>query len=155
MACPKGKIRRSSYTKKDGTRVASTCVPDKGKPGKTPKSQKILPPIKNNKYLRSSGYSTKKSKSERHKALDKVAAKSAKNNSTSLQKGYAEVEKHLNLVRNYTPKGTKVHKTMSEDMKYLKMKRLASGGYKKSRRSSKKKSSRSKKSKKSRKSRKK
>jgi hypothetical protein len=37
--CPTGKIWRKPYTKKDGTRVKGTCIPDKGKPGKTPEDE--------------------------------------------------------------------------------------------------------------------
>ncbi len=45
--CPRGKIKRKGYTIKKGrgrgTRVAPACVPDQGKPGKTPKGKRVLP----------------------------------------------------------------------------------------------------------------
>jgi len=44
--CPKGKIRRKAYVTKRGTRVKSTCTTNKGLPGKTPKSRKVLPKLK-------------------------------------------------------------------------------------------------------------
>jgi hypothetical protein len=44
--CPAGKIRRSGYTRSDGTRVKWACVPDTGAPGKTPASKRLLPEIR-------------------------------------------------------------------------------------------------------------
>lgn len=41
--CGPGKILRSGFTRKDGTFVKPACVPDKGAPGKTPASKRILP----------------------------------------------------------------------------------------------------------------
>lgn len=41
--CKSGEIRRRGYTTKHGVRVPSTCVPDKGAPGKTPASKRVLP----------------------------------------------------------------------------------------------------------------
>lgn len=41
--CPKGKIRREGYTTRRGVRVGPSCVPDKGKPGKTPAAKRVLP----------------------------------------------------------------------------------------------------------------
>lgn len=41
--CGKGKIRRSGYTRKDGTYIKSACVSDKGAPGKTPSAKRVLP----------------------------------------------------------------------------------------------------------------
>jgi hypothetical protein len=41
--CPAGMILRRGHTTKRGTRVEPACVPDKGAPGKTPASGKILP----------------------------------------------------------------------------------------------------------------
>jgi len=36
--CARGEIRRKSYKRKDGTRVKSTCIEDRGLPGKGPKT---------------------------------------------------------------------------------------------------------------------
>lgn len=44
-SCGRGKIRRSAYRRTDGTYVKSACVPDKGAPGKTPSSKRLLPEI--------------------------------------------------------------------------------------------------------------
>lgn len=128
MSCPKGKIRRSSYNKKahlrrsykrssgkrvgssyvSRTYVPSTCVRDTGKPGKTPSRQRILPPIGKKNSLRRHGYSTKKSASQRHTALDKAA-----NESNPL-----EVLRRLNLVANYTAKPN-VENVLRRDVRYM------------------------------------
>ena len=41
--CPRGQILRKAYATKAGIRVAASCVPDQGAPGKTPKSKQVLP----------------------------------------------------------------------------------------------------------------
>lgn len=41
--CPRGMVLRKGYTRADGARVGPACVPDVGKPGKTPPSGKVLP----------------------------------------------------------------------------------------------------------------
>jgi len=65
---------KKSYKRSDGTRVKGSfvartkvgrsCTPDKGKPGKTPKSQRILPKPGKDISLSKYGYSTHKSKKE-------------------------------------------------------------------------------------------
>lgn len=78
-----------------------------------------LPPIKNKGYLTRCGYSTKNSSSSRHASLHKCAKLSSSQNKTSLRDGYIDIERHLNLVRNYMPGNQAVYKKMSDDIKYL------------------------------------
>jgi hypothetical protein len=93
MPCPVGYITRNdynrkahsrkSYTRSDGTRVKGSyvnrthvsraCVPDTGKPGKTPSHQKVLPKLGKELSFRKFGYSTHKSDSARHQALGRAA----------------------------------------------------------------------------------
>ncbi len=105
--CSKGKIRRKGYTTKKGTRVKSTCVPDKGKKGK---SKKVLPKPSGKLSLRKHGYSTKKKAKARRASLRKA----------SRQKGEDELKvlRHLNLIRNYQS-NEKTKKVMSSDVKWL------------------------------------
>lgn len=91
--CPKGKIRRVAYTTRRGTRVKSTCVPDKGKPGRTPPHLRVLPkptPGVLGKY----GYSGVKqlSAAQRHAALRRSIRK----------EGYMKTMRRVNLIANYT-----------------------------------------------------
>jgi len=128
MSCPKGQIRRSSYTRKahprknykrsdgthvkhsyvDRTRVPSTCVPDKGAPGKTPSQKRVLPSVGKEKSLRRYGYSTKKSESKRHNALNKASEKYHP----------LDVLRRLNLIANYTAEPD-VEKVLRRDVRYM------------------------------------
>lgn len=45
LSCPRGKIMRAGFTRKDGVRVGPACVPDKGEPGKTPAARRFLPEL--------------------------------------------------------------------------------------------------------------
>jgi len=121
MICSKGEIvrdgyKRKAYTRSDGVRVRATyvpasCVPDKGKPGKTPKSKKVLPkPVKGN--LSKYGYSDVKNTSAaiRHAAL-KRAVKDA---------GYATIVRRVNLVANYNKfSNPRVHDIMRRDIRWM------------------------------------
>jgi len=144
-ACPPGKIRRvasrvraysrKGYTRSDGTRVkaasvrslrrGSACVPDKGKPGRTPKSQRVLPKIGKPGLLRNQGYDTDKPAAARQVSLLKAAN----------QKGETvlSVLRHLNLARNYQA-DAKAKAAMSADIKFLsaELRRSKSGGSRKS-----------------------
>ena len=114
MSCPKGKIRRSAYTRKDGTHVGSTCVPDVGKPGKTPASQKVLPKPKPN-VLTSKGYRVNKSAEARHKALDRVVKERGESP--------LSVFRHLLLIANYTTTSNpEAHAVYRRDMAWVKKK---------------------------------
>ena len=150
--CGPGMIRKSSfhresYTRKDGVHVKgasvpSVCVPHKGKrmlegkEGKTPKAARVLPKLKEGE-LSKFGYSSKKSSSDRHSALDRAAKAN----------GARATLRHLVAASNYlrytVPSS---YKTMREDVKYLEDKYFPGRHSKKS-----KKSKRSKKSKSSRK----
>jgi hypothetical protein len=122
-ACGPGKIRRSAYSRRSYTRksrsrkgsvrvrassVRSSCVPDVGQPGKTPKSQRVLPKVKGQHMLRQFGYSTANSSATRQKAL-RAAIRNY---------GALEVLRHLNLIRNYQPY-MNAKNAMSEDVAYL------------------------------------
>jgi len=106
--CPRGTIRRKSFRRKSGSRVRSTCVPDKGRRGKTPPSGRVLPPFDKKMALRKHGYSTKKSTRQRHESLRKA----------SRQYTPIKVLRHLNLARNYQA-DTKAKKIMSDDVEYM------------------------------------
>lgn len=61
--CGRGKIRREAYTRKDGTRVESKCIIDRGRPGKGPKT---LPrPKKGSLY----GWKKDASSAARHRSV--------------------------------------------------------------------------------------
>lgn len=62
--CPGGQVRRTGYTRKDGVKVKSACVPDKGAPGKTPASKRWFP--RNGRPL---GWKKDMSVPERHGVL--------------------------------------------------------------------------------------
>ncbi len=74
MKCEKGQIKRKSYTKKNGTKVKSTCIKDLGLPGKGPV---ILPKLQQG-TLTQFGYSSKNSDIKRHNSLKKAVAKYTK-----------------------------------------------------------------------------
>jgi hypothetical protein len=87
--CPAGKIRRSGYVRKDGTRVKSVCVPDAGAPGKTPAKKRFMPdlgpePLK--------GWSKNKPASRRRADLKKIVAK----------KGCRAALRTINVIANVT-----------------------------------------------------
>jgi hypothetical protein len=124
MSCPRGKIRRSSYKKKDGTSVKSTCVPDKGKKGKTPERLKVLPKFSGKLHLSQYGYSTEKLARDRRSSLKRASKK----------EGDLPVLRHLVLARNYSKSNKPVYQIMNKDIKYL------SREYKKTKKNSKKKS---------------
>jgi hypothetical protein len=129
--CPPGKILRKSYHRKGHTRkshksgkkhvsgsfvsrtfVPASCVKDRGTPGKTPKSERVLPKIGKKISLRQYGYSVKKNQSKRHETLRKASKK----------EGHLNVLRHLNLVRNYQPQdktGKSIKKKMTKDIEYL------------------------------------
>jgi hypothetical protein len=139
MSCPKGQIEREgykrkahsrkahsrkSYKKTNGTKVASshvrgsyvdttevspTCVPDKGKSGKTPESEKVLPEPGKELSLSKYGYTTHASSAKRQHAL-----MSASKNTDPLK-----VLRRLNLLRNYQADQNAKSK-MSSDVEFMK-----------------------------------
>jgi hypothetical protein len=134
MSCKPGQIRRNSYkkgsyTKKDGTKVKASyvpsgCVQDRGKPGKGPK---ILPPVSKNISLSKYGYHLNKPVAERQAALRKASKALAT----------LEVERRLNLIRNYSKWEPTNYKKLSADVEYMK-KMYADEKAKKSKKGSKK-----------------
>ena len=112
-SCPKGYIRRVPYMRKSRkgslVYVKSACTPDKGKPGKTPESKKVLPKPGDKLHLSKYGYSTHRSSTLRHKAL---AAAASDNNTL-------EVLRRLNLLRNLQGED-EAKNIMSQDVEYMK-----------------------------------
>jgi len=122
--CARGKILRKGYIRKayirsDGTRVKRTivrasCVPDKGKKGKTPKSRKVLPvPVKG--ALSKYGYSNIKHTADRTRRI--ALAKSVKN------EGYTRTIRRLLLISNYNKRSDpETHKILLKDMDWMRKK---------------------------------
>lgn len=128
IRCSKGQIKRRSYTRKshnrrsyrrsDGIRVSAarvsrtsvgtSCVPDKGKLGKTPESKKVLPKLGNEIHLSKYGYHTDLADETRHKAL----------RTASRTHGALKVLRRLNLIRNYQA-DIKSKKVMASDVDYM------------------------------------
>ncbi len=128
-SCGPGQIRRASYDRKahsrksyrrgstkvkgsyvDRTHVPSACVKDMGKPGKTPKSKRVLPRPGEKLHLSKYGYATHKAPSERHAALMKAAEKSGEPMLTVLRR--------LNLLANYQA-DPRAKAAMREDVDYM------------------------------------
>lgn len=120
--CPRGEILRKGYVRKaykrsDGTvvkskRIAATCVPDKGKPGKTPNSKKVLPKPKQG-GLSKYGYSNiKTAGAVKRRAALTIAVKDL---------GYAPVVRRLNLISNYNKNSDPfAHRLLRSDMAWMK-----------------------------------
>lgn len=106
--CSSGQIRRKSYTRKNGTYVRSTCVPDTGKPGKTPKSKRVLPKLSPGR-LSKYGYSTTKPDLVRRVALANAIE----------AEGYGTIIKRLVVISNYN-KNTlpTAHAVLRSDIKW-------------------------------------
>lgn len=105
---------RKSYTKKDGTHVKGkyikqTCTKDMGKPGKTPKSKKVLPKVENKGFLTKYGYKESDSFAKRKKALNKAIE----------EYGALKVQRHIGLIRNYAKGEPKRHKLLTKDFEYV------------------------------------
>jgi len=110
MKCKKGEIVRSAYTRKDGTRVRATCVKDRGAPGKTPASKRVLPkPVKGS--LGKYGYSNIKGTSaidRRNALIDAVRGE-----------GYATIIRRLNLLSNYNKNNEQVYNILQSDIRWM------------------------------------
>jgi len=116
MNCPSGQIKRASYKRSSykrknskkivkSARVPSTCIQDRGKPGKGPKLFEITKPGLLSNY----GYTTKEPARER-----KTSLKRAMKNEQPL-----EVLKHLNAIRTLNRPNPEVYKKMDTDVKFL------------------------------------
>lgn len=88
-SCPRGKIRRVAFVRKDGTRVPSSCVADTGAPGKTPARARVLPKPKAGMLH---GWTADAAPETRHAALRKAVR----------AEGCAGVIRRLTLERNFT-----------------------------------------------------
>lgn len=114
MSCPPRKISRKAYSRKtsSGKRVSvkRTCVPDKGKPGKTPKSKQVLPKPSKEISLSKYGYSTQKTETKRRASL-RAASRDLEDPLVVLRR--------LNLIRNYQADPATKRK-MSKDVTYMK-----------------------------------
>ena len=109
--CPEGQIRRKAYTRKDGTFVKSTCVKDRGLPGKTPLKRRSLPiPVKG--ALGKYGYSN-------------IAKTLARDRREALLKGvkdtdYATIIRRINLIANYNKNSNpQVFKRIKSDITWM------------------------------------
>ena len=113
MSCPKGKILRKGYYRKNGTYVRPVCVPDKGLPGKTPANRQFIGKLKK-EALGKYGYKnvSTMTKTARHTSLTKAVK----------AYGYASVVGKLNAVIVLNRNKPKMAKTVSafrEDMKWV------------------------------------
>lgn len=104
--CPKGKIMRIGYTRKNGTVIEPTCIKDMGKPGK---GDNILPKLKGDLHLGQYGYAVHKTAESRRQALRKAS----KDNDT------LEVLRRLNLIRNYS-QNSRNKEIYNADVEYMK-----------------------------------
>lgn len=87
--CPRGYILRTGYETKKGVEVGPACVPDTGKPGKTPAAERILPKPEPGALK---GWSKDRPAKERRKALEKITKR----------EGCATVIRRLTLLQNIT-----------------------------------------------------
>lgn len=112
LMCPPGQILRESYERKDHARIPAACVEDRGKPGKTPESQKILPKPGDEIHLSTYGYTTKGSEESRHHALKKA----------SQDNGMLKVYRRLVLLYNLQAdeNDNRAKHVMKKDVKYMK-----------------------------------
>lgn len=113
-SCPSGKIRRKSYSRKSRstgrrTKVKSACVPDKGKPGRTPSRKRILPKPGTKIHLSTFGYSTTANAETRHKALLKA----------SKVENPLSILRRLNNIRNLQATGEKAKEVMAKDVEWM------------------------------------
>lgn len=109
--CPKGKIRRIAYTRADGTYVKSTCVPDKGKPGKTPARKKVLPKPTKGALSQYGYFDVKQTPAAKRRAALLKAVKAT---------DYATIVRRVNLISNYNKlSDPRVHKIMRSDIAWM------------------------------------
>lgn len=111
--CPKGKIRRASFVRKNSktgkkVNVKSACVPDKGAKGKTPKNKRILPQPGKEISLSRFGYKLSKTRLARRRSL----ARASKTHSARKVLG------RIGLLRNLTAEPGNKNK-MSQDVKWM------------------------------------
>lgn len=108
VKCPKGSILIKTYKKRSGIRVKAHCTPDKGAPGRTPKSKRVLPKLKDDEFA-GYKYSTKLPSSKRLSILKKIC-----NDLT-----YSSVIKRLVVLRSYNKRNPKLFAKFDKDIKSL------------------------------------
>lgn len=98
MSCPIGEIRRVAYVRRDGSHVASTCIKDVGKPGKTPSGQRI--PLSKDIDLGEFGYKQiiNLNADERHKALTKAIKHLVTSKKITEREAAVKVLRRVNLL---------------------------------------------------------
>ncbi len=119
--CPRGKIRRKGYTRKDGTRVKPGCVKDTGKPGKTPKSKKVLPkPKKGDLSCRGRDWNHKQKASTRRGILKCIVEKKLRGTIDPCRAAILD----LNLLANFTKRTSpSTHQKARSDMAWVRKQR--------------------------------
>ena len=112
--CPRGKIWRKGYTRKDGTKVKGDCVKDTGKPGKTPPSEKVLPkPKKGNLSCRGEDWEKTDSKAERHRIIKCLVTEKNRGKKDPCRTTILD----LNLLANFTKRTSPgTHRKARADM---------------------------------------
>ena len=121
VKCPVGTILRSGYKRKAYTRsdgrhvkavmVKPVCIPDKGKPGKTPASAKVLPKPTVGALSKYGYYNIKTTPASKRRASLRNAVKNT---------GYATIIRRINLIANYNKLSDPVsHKIMRSDIAWI------------------------------------
>lgn len=110
--CPAGKIERVGYTytkktSKKAVKVGSTCVADRGKPGKGPKLIKM--PEYDVGLLSNYGYSLKDSHEKRVKAIKKSLKEHDK----------LKILKHINALRTLQKSNEKLYNKLDKDFNWI------------------------------------
>jgi hypothetical protein len=114
-------IKRKGYTYvRNGkkVKVKSTMIKDMGKPGKTPKSERVLPKLKPGK-LSKYGYETNLTNIKRKKAL----INASKYNKKISKKKMLKTMRRLNVLKTYTKKSQPKNSFIyDKDYKWLRTK---------------------------------
>lgn len=105
--CSKGQILKKGYTTKKGSKVAPTCIKDRGKPGKGPELFKISK--KDEGLLGDYGYELKISHEKRVKAIKKSIKKN----------GALKILRYLNAIRTLNKSNDKYYKKLDRDVKWI------------------------------------
>jgi hypothetical protein len=110
-SCPKGKIRRTAYEydKKSGShvKVGSTCVVDKGKPGKGPKL--FVMPKYDIGILSDYGYSLRNSHDVRVESIEKSLKDHSK----------LKLLRHINALRTLQKSNKTMYNKLTKDLHWI------------------------------------
>jgi hypothetical protein len=112
--CPPGKIRRIAYTRKNGVKVPSKCIKDRGAVGRwqTIKRMMGIGPLKKG-HLKGVGYDATAPAPMRHAALDKAVSRYGRNSTI----------RKLSAIATYTKRTSPSRsKTYRTDMHYIQKK---------------------------------